>query len=258
VPVRLGVHAERLHTVASLHTVKGRRQSGRFAFEGPTLLREARACGFPIDEIYATQASYDAEPLIGELEAGGTAAYVVGPTSARRISDLESPPGIVAVSPVRLAPLEEIFGGDGIVLVLADVNDPGNAGTLLRSAEAFGCRGVVAGSLGADPYHPKVIRSAMGALFRLPIAVASPEDVRAAADGAGYTLAGLSTEGEALESARLGERAALAVGNERHGLARWDGVIDRRLAIEMRGGAESLNAAVAGSIALYEAAKRFP
>src|SRR6185312_2048338 len=115
---------------------------------------------------------------------------------AHKISDLETPPGIVAVSAMKHATLEEIFGGEGVVLVLADLNDPGNTGTLLRTADAFACRGAIAGTNGTDPYQPKVVRSAMGAIFRLRVAVAEPADVARAARGAGYELAGLTAQGE--------------------------------------------------------------
>lgn len=253
----LGVHADRLSRVRALHSVKGRRESRRFTFEGSTLLHEAHANGFPIEEIYATQEAYDAEPLVAELEAGGTSAYIVDPRSAQKISDLETPTGIVAVGATKFAPVEEIFDGDGVVLILADLNDPGNAGTLLRTADAFGCRGTIAGAMGADPYHPKVVRAAMGALFRLPIAVAEPGEAALAAREAGYEIVGLAAQGDPL-GATQPARLALAVGNERRGLGRWEAFLDRRLAIPMRGKAESLNAAVAGSIALYEAAKGRP
>jgi TrmH family RNA methyltransferase len=251
----LGVHADRLTAIRALHAVKGRRQSGRFSFEGPTLLREAYANAFPIEEIYATQQAYDAEPLVAQLEAAGVAAFIVEPRSMQKISDLETPPGIVAVSVMKFATLDEIFAGDGVVLVLADLNDPGNSGTLLRTADAFGCRGAIAGTLGADPYHPKVVRAAMGALFRLAVAVAEPAELARAAAAAGYEVAGLTAQGEPFGASALPTRLALAVGNERHGLGRWEPVLTRRLAIPMRGQADSLNAAVAGSIALYEAAK---
>lgn len=257
-PTPLGIHADRLTAIRALRTVKGRRQSGRFCFEGSTLLREAHGNGFPIEEIYATQEACDAEPLVARLEAAGTAVYIVEPRSAQKISDLETPPGIVAVSAMKFATLDEILGGDGVVLILADLNDPGNTGTLLRTADAFACRGAVAGTNGADPYQPKVVRAAMGALFRLPIAVAEPPDVARAAAGAGYEVAGLTAGGDSIGASPTPARIALAVGNERHGLGRWEAVLDRRLAIPMPGRAESLNAAVAGSIALYEATKSSP
>ncbi|MBV8435781.1 MAG: RNA methyltransferase, partial [Candidatus Eremiobacteraeota bacterium] len=140
--------------------------------------------------------------------------------------------------------------------VLADLNDPGNAGTLLRSADAFGCLGVVLGSLGADPHQPKVVRAAMGAIFRMPFTLGEPETVALAAAEAGFEIAGLSAAGESIELAVWPNRQALVAGHERHGLGRWKGICARLLAIPMRGPAESLNAAVAGSIALFQASKR--
>jgi TrmH family RNA methyltransferase len=250
VPVRLGAHSDRLSSVRSLSSVKGRAQAGHFAFEGPTLLDEARSCGLPILEIYATEAAYAAAPLVAEIEAAGTPVFIVDDRSARKISDLETPTGIVALTPLRLRPPAELMRGP--VLLLADLNDPGNAGTLLRSAEAFGAAGVIFGNLGVDPFHPKVVRGAMGALFRLPLAHAGPEEVARASRAAGIPIIGLTAGGEALPSVTFPADFILAVGHERHGLGRWESLCGRLAGIPMRGG-ESLNAGVAGSIALYEA-----
>ena len=133
-------------------------------------------------------------------------------------------------------------------------DDAGNAGTLLRSAEAFGTAGVIVGSLGAEPHQPKVVRSAMGALFRLPLAVADPKALSGLLDG--WEVTGLAAAGEPLHGLPWGQRSIVAVGNERHGLGRWESLCTRLGAIPMSGKAESLNAAIAGSIALYEASKR--
>jgi RNA methyltransferase, TrmH family len=138
---------------------------------------------------------------------------------------------------------------------LADVNDPANAGTLLRSADAFGCPGVVFGSLGVDPYHPKVIRGSMGAVFRLALAVAEPPAVVQAAAAAGARLLGLAASGACLAEEQWERPAALIVGHERRGLGRWASLCEKYLAIPMAGKMESLSAAVAGSIALYEASR---
>ncbi|MDQ2872504.1 MAG: RNA methyltransferase, partial [Candidatus Eremiobacteraeota bacterium] len=161
---------------------------------------------------------------------------------------------VLAVGPSALTPLSTLFEADGIVLALADVNDPGNAGTLLRSAEAFGITRVVFGALGAEPYHPKVVRGAMGAIFRQQVAIASPEQFAEAAGG--WTVTGLRAGGEDLDAFDFAGRHALIVGNERRGLGIWEPLCSRVASIRMHGAAESLNAAVAGSIALYEATKR--
>ena len=142
--------------------------------------------------------------------------------------------------------------------MLADVGDPANAGTLLRSADAFGCAGAVCGSLGVDPYHPKVVRGSMGAVFRLKLAVSDPPALANAAAAAGVRVLGLTAKGGSLRDEPWDRPAALVVGHERHGLGRWEACCESLLGIPMAGTAESLSAAVAGSIALYEATRRGP
>ncbi len=238
----------------ALRSVKGRSEQKRFAFEGPTLLGEARASGLAIEELYATPAAYETMPLVREYDASGTPTFIVTTHALAAISDLATPSGIVAVAPIPLSGLEKLLSLGTPVLVLADIGDPANAGTLLRSADAFGCPGVVFGRLGVDPYNPKVVRGAMGAIFRLAIAVAEPAELQAVAAAAGFTLLGLAAQGEPLAGERWDEPVALVVGHERHGLGRWAPLCRRILAIPMAPCAESLSAAVAGSIALYEAA----
>jgi RNA methyltransferase, TrmH family len=250
----LGSRAERLTAVRALRSVKGRREQRRFAFEGATLLAEAQAGTFPVDELYVTQKAYDADSLVRQLDATGTPTFLVEDAAFARISDLTTPSGIVAVAPARYSTLEQLVSRGSPILVLADLNDPANAGTLLRSADAFGCAGVVFGRLGVDPYHPKVVRGAMGALFRLALAVAEPAEFERAAALGGLRAIGLAANGGPfLEEAFDDAPIALVVGHERRGLGRWEPLCAQLLAIPMAGHAESLSAGVAGSIALYEA-----
>jgi RNA methyltransferase, TrmH family len=255
VATRLGSHAQRLVKARALRSVKGRSEQKRFAFEGPTLLDEARASGLAVEELFSTQAAYEATPLVREYDASGTPTFIVTTQALAAISDLATPSGIVAVAPIRLSGLEKLLSLGSPILVLADIGDPANAGTLLRSADAFGCPGVVFGRLGVGPYNPKVVRGAMGAIFRLAVSVAEPAELQAAAAAAGFTVLGLAAHGEPLAGERWDRAAALVVGHERHGLGRWAPLCRRILAIPMAPSAESLTAAVAGSIALYEAAR---
>jgi TrmH family RNA methyltransferase len=252
----LGAHSDRLKEVRALRSVKGRHERGRFAFEGPTLLAEAFASSFPIEALYVTQAAYAATPLVRELDSGGTPTFTIDSASAARISDLTTPTGIVAVACARLSTPEEIFAANAPIVVLADIGDPANVGTLLRSAEAFGCAGAICGSLGVEPYHPKVVRGSMGAVFRLRIAIGEPAAVAGAAAAAGVRLVGLDVRGEPLGGGRWEPAPALVVGHERQGLGRWEGFCQALVGIPMAGRAESLSAAVAGSIGLYEATRR--
>ncbi len=234
--------------------MKGRREHERFAFEGPTLLDEALRSGAQIVEIYATERAYEEYALVREAEKGGTAVFLVDDRTAQRLSTVESATGIVAVAPLRYAPLGDVTRLKR-VLVLADLNDPGNAGTLLRSAEAFNVQGVVFGSDGVEPYHPKVVRAAMGAIFRLSLCIAEPAAFAAAVRENQGEILGLDMEGDDVRTVVPAERSALVVGHERRGLGPWSAFCTRRIAIPMNGPTESLNAAVAGSIALYALAR---
>ncbi len=255
-PVALGRHAPRLAAVRALKTVKGRREQGRFAIEGATLLDEALRAGLPIEALYVTPAAYAASRFVRELDERGTPTFAIDERTAAALSDVETPSGILAVAPVRREEVLAVLGRAGLVLVLADLNDPGNAGTLVRSAEAFGAAGVVFGRAGVDPHHPKVVRAAMGSLFRMPVAVGDAGEMGRAASALDVRAVGLVSGGSPLESGAWPARCALVVGHERHGLGDWAAACDRLVAIPMQGSVESLNAAVAGSIALYQAASR--
>jgi RNA methyltransferase, TrmH family len=245
-----GAHGERVRLARALLTQKGRKEQQRFAFEGPTLLSEAARTGAQVFEIFATRDAYEREPVVREMEASGSVVYVVDDRTAERLSDVETPSGIVSFAPLRYTALDAVLSSQ-LSVVLADIGDPGNAGTLLRSAEAFGARGVVFGSNGVEPYHPKVVRAAMGAVFRLALAVADPDAFESAARQTGAAVLGLDARGDDVREVKRGGRTALVVGHERRGLGPWEASCTRRIAIPMTGPAESLNAAVAGSIALY-------
>lgn len=248
-PTELGAHHQRLTAVAALQARKDGWGAGRFAIEGPTLLEEALGAGLALEELYATPAALLKLPRLAELERAGTPLFEIGDRPMRRISDLDSPPGLVAVVSHPPTPVDRLLEGEEPVLALA-VGDPGNAGTLLRSALAFGVRGVVFGRGGVDPYHPKVVRAAMGALFRLAIGVADGPALLEAASAAGRPVISLDLDGEPLEGFGFPARPVFAVGHERHGVRAWLPSRDRAVRIPVAG-IDSLNAAVAGSIVLY-------
>ncbi|MFN2527394.1 MAG: TrmH family RNA methyltransferase [Candidatus Baltobacteraceae bacterium] len=246
----LGAHNPRVAFARELLTKKGRQEHGRFLIEGPTLLAEAVENGAQIEAIFITEEPYDGQSIVRDLQARSIPVHTINGATAVKLSDVETPTGLIAVCVARTVGVEEFFSSEGLVLILADLGDPGNAGTLLRSADAFGVSRVLFGAAGVEPFNPKVVRSSMGALFRATIAVASPEEVGAAAGR--WQFAGLSADGEPLGAWKPGNRAALVVGQERRGLGAWGALCRERLAIPMRGAADSLNAGVAGSIGMYE------
>jgi RNA methyltransferase, TrmH family len=243
-----GPHAQRVARARELLTVKGRKEHGRFAFEGPTLLEEALRSGVVLEELFVARHVYEKTPVVREIEASGTPVYLVDDRTAAKLSDVETPTGVIAIAQARLHPLAEILA-KSMTLVLADLNDPGNVGTLLRSAEAFGATGVVLGKLGVDPYHPKVVRGAMGSIFRLPVTVATPREFAAAAGS--VSVVGLAAGGVDIAGVSATMPMALIVGHERRGLGDWAAACQVFAGIPMGGPAESLNAGVAGSVALY-------
>jgi TrmH family RNA methyltransferase len=257
VPTALSPHNPRIQRVHDLRVPRAARERGRFTFEGATLLAEAERSAIAIDELYGTESALaENAALIARFERGGTPAFAVPERTLARLSDLETPPGLLAVAVRPPSDLGAILARTGVVLLLAGINDAGNAGTLVRSAEAFGAAGVLFGRGGADPYGPKVVRAAMGSLFRLPVATVAAQEVLAAAVGAGRPIIAATLDGEPLAGAPLPSAAVLAIGNERAGVAgflpRWD----RSVRIEQASATESLNAAVAGSILLYASSLR--
>lgn len=253
-PTELSPHNPRVERVRELRAPRGRREQSRFAAEGPTLLAEAERSGIAIRELYTTAAGLERFDA-GRFEAAGTPVYLVPERLFARLSDVETPSGVLAVCDLPAHDLGAIMARPGPVLLLAGLADPGNAGTLVRSAEAFGAAGVLFGRGGVDPYAPKVVRAAMGSLFRLPVAPVEPEELLAAAAAAGRPVVATAAEGEDLRAGGLPARAVVAVGNERRGVADWLPRWDRLVRIPQAGATESLNAAVAGSIVLYESAR---
>jgi RNA methyltransferase, TrmH family len=254
VPTSLGAHNPRVALARDLLSAKGRKAHGLFSFEGPTLLAQALQHGTQVRALYITAHIGQTTSLVSQAEAQSIDVFIVDDRTMRKISDVETPTGIVALADIRLYDLSELLAEAGLILVLADLNDPGNAGTLLRSAEAFGVRGVIFGSRGVEPHHPKVVRSAMGAIFTHRIAVCDPPQLKGALIG--WEITGLASQGEPLDRMLWHDRSMLLVGNERRGLGPWQSLCERIAAIPMRGESESINAAVAGSIGLYEASKR--
>ena len=251
----LGAHNRRLTEARQLLKARERRSQGRFLLEGPTVLGEAVSSGVELDAVFATAEAFDRFPTLQQLDPTGTPIYLVEDRTLKSLSDVTTPPGVIAIGRTGLRDPSTLFEEDGRILVLADLNDAGNAGTLVRAADAFGISRVIFGDAGVEPYHPKVVRAATGSLFRARISVCEPRDVIELASERSWIIFGLCREGEPLGRVDFGSRSAIVVGHERHGLGRWQAACSRLLAIPMPGGAESLNAAVAGGIALYEASE---
>ncbi len=171
-----------------------------------------------------------------------------------RVASTEHPQPNLAIVHIRASDqgvLSDDRSRDLLVVVGDRLNDPGNLGTLLRSAEAAGVDAVVLTPGSVDPFNPKVVRASAGALFHVPVMEATLGEVRAA----GLTLVGTSShQGQGHIDADWAGRVAIVLGNEAHGLVD-DAGVDRWVRIEHRGRAESINVAMAGTLLVFEAAR---
>jgi TrmH family RNA methyltransferase len=176
----------------------------------------------------------------------------------RSISGTENPQGIALVckTPIKLEPTQKP-SANGLYLLLEEIQDPGNMGTIVRTGEAAGISGIIMSKDSADIYNPKVIRSTMGSIFRVPFSIV--DDLAAAVDTLkdnGITTYAAHLKGELYNSGSLTKDCALLIGNEARGLSEEiSAKADKLIKIPMHGKVESLNAAVATAILMYEAAR---
>jgi TrmH family RNA methyltransferase len=237
---------------------RAREESGLALLEGIRLMEEALRSGVALEQVLWSEELLERErgrALLADLKAAGVRLVRVTPAALAKAADTETPQGVVGLFRPRQWRLSEL--GPGLVLLLENLQDPGNLGTILRSMEALGGAGVVLAG-GVDPYNPKVIRGAMGALFRLPVIKCSLGDALRHLKGERRQVWVADLGGaHAPWQADLSGQAALIIGNEGNGpsaeaVAGADGVVT----IPMIGPTESLNAGVAASLLLYEAMRQ--
>ena len=247
--------------IRDLHRRRGRERRGLALAEGVRLVEEALAAGVAIRGAAvspALEGTTRGKALKASLAAREIRFEEVADGDLEELADTEHPQGVVAVIEPKRWGLEDIqLSPTASVLVLDAVQDPGNVGTMWRTALAFGAAGLVALKGTADLTNPKVVRAAMGASFRLPAAVAGPDEFLAWArlQRAQIWVADPAGEAPQGSAAATAARApiALVVGNEGAGISpSLDAAADRRVAIPLSPEVESLNVAVAAGILLYE------
>ncbi len=240
---------------------KERASEGRFLVEGPKLVREALAGAVEIVEVFVSPklAERDAA-LAAMLGSQRVTILEVDDATLADLAALQVSQGIVAVAriPAR-GGAEAMLEGDGDLLIAAGVQDPGNAGALVRIAAAAGFAGVVADRETADFFSPKAVRGSAGAVLRLP--VVRVDDLVAFAGGfawkGGVVLGAVPRGGDAPGKVDLGKRVALVLGSEGQGIpAALADALTARVTIPMAGDVESLNVASAAAILAFEIRRR--
>jgi len=222
-----------------------------FVIEGPHLIQELLASGQPIQLLLYTRESATDPPveeLVRRCRAAGIRDEPVTGAELAEVADTVTPQGMLAVAERPRWGWPQL--GSARLLVLDALQDPGNFGTLVRTSEAMGVEGIVALPGCVDPWGPKVTRAAAGSTLRVPIVETDWAEVRARLATAGIEVWAADPRGEPLGRAeRIPPGLALVLGNEGAGVSSaLLAEADRCVAIPQRGGAESLNVAVAGGI----------
>jgi RNA methyltransferase, TrmH family len=240
-----------------------RSDAGRYVIEGPRLVAEAIDAGVVIDAVYLPdgETGDELDALVVRCRAAGIAVRPVAAGVIEHVASTQSPQPALAIAAPAPATLDAVLATDAVpfVLVLHDVADPGNAGTLLRVAEAVGAGVVACGPHAVDVHNPKVVRASAGSLFRVP--VVEHLDVAGAFDALrsrGVRIVATALDGAAdLDALDLREPVALVLGNEAHGLPpEVLATVDVAVRIPMRGAVESLNVAMAGTVLAFEGARQ--
>ena len=252
----------RHHSLQRLRRLSRRRSArtgeGAFVLDGPTLLADALAAGIVVEEVVAEPGCPEA--LLAEAAAAGATVRRAPVGALARAVDTVTPHGVAAVARMAERAAGDVLGAAGpLALVLIGVSDPGNAGTLLRSAEASGAGAVVFSDGSVDPFGPKCVRSSAGSVLRLAVARDgdSADALAACAAHGRRTVGTVVRAGTPYDTVDLRGPVALVLGNEAHGLP--PGVaeaVDEAVTIPMAGRAESLNVAMAGTVLCFEAMRQ--
>jgi TrmH family RNA methyltransferase len=247
-------------TIRDLQLRRGRERRGLTLAEGVRLVEEALAAGVPVRGAAvspALEGTPRGKALKAALVAKGARLEEVGDPELAQLADTEHPQGIVAIiEPTRWGLHHIDLHRGGVVLVLDAVQDPGNVGTMLRTAQALGAAGVVALKGTAEITNPKVIRGSMGALFRMPSVSTDESAFLEWSRASRLTIWVTAADGVPLDRPDrpdLPDRLALVAGNEGAGVGPGlSAEAQRRVAIRLVPGAESLNVAIAAAILLHE------
>lgn len=246
------VAAVKLHR----HVVRHREQ--RFLAEGAHLVQAATARGL-VRDVFVTEAA--AQRHAGLIGAQQAPVHLVTERAAKALSDTVTPAGLIAVcEPPRVQLADVLAAAPTLVAVAVEISEPGNAGTLIRIADALGAAAVIFGGSSVDPYNGKCLRASAGSIFAIP--VLTGRELGALLDAlraAGLQLLATAVDGEVSlddADALLGRPTAWLFGPEAQGLpADVAAAADHRVSIPMRGGADSLNVAAAAAVCLYQSAR---
>jgi TrmH family RNA methyltransferase len=246
----------KIKQLRALHARKDRQKQGLFLLETTKLLEEARLWRWPLVEVFATPAWIERH--------GADWNAPVTPVSEAIFPQLvttETPEGVVAIAPIPPNPPLPELTSNALIMALDALQDPGNLGTIIRTADAAGATAILVGKGTVDPYSPKVVRSTMGSLFHvpvIPVAELYPALDALASGGAAVVATSLGAT-RSLYDLDLTGPVVWLIGNESQGLSESALThTTEQIRIPMPGHAESLNAAIAAAVCLFETVRQRP
>lgn len=254
-PDILGPHSGLVVGARALLKPRDRRDQQLFLVEGPQAVREALGAGF----VQTLLVDHTREAVVEEF--GDIADAFVTPKAMDSLTETEQPQGIVAICAMPKRGLADIMAdGATLIAVCVEINDPGNLGTIIRTADAAGADAVLVTAGSADVYNGKVIRSTAGSIFHVPVVQQlDVNEIASALDAAGVQSLGLAGGGSTslfdLDVELLQQPTAWWLGSEAHGLPLAMLSRMQPVSIPMQGSAESLNVATAAGIALFASAR---
>lgn len=238
---------------AKLHRHTGRRRAARFLAEGPNLVEAALRRGL-VSELFATEAAVE---RFADLLAGAT-VQVVTERAAKVLSDTVTPVGLVAVCEQPAVALDDVLAAQPTLLAVpVGISEPGNAGTLIRVADAMGADAVVLAGDSVDPYNGKCLRASAGSIFSIPVLIEpDAQHMVSQLDASGFQILATVLDGDVSVDDVDAAPTAWLFGPEAHGLPDdVTALATTRVRIPMAGQAESLNVASAAAICLYASAR---
>jgi len=259
-----GVHSPRLKAARRLNKRAFRQRERAFLAEGPQAVAEAFHCGARVTDLFVTVPARTRHgDLVAAIATAGIPVHVVSGEVMDELAQTVTPQGLLAVCGFVDVPLAEVARAKpALVALLANVRDPGNAGTVLRTADAAGAHAVVFADASVDPYNGKCVRASAGSLFHLPVVAGTrlEEAVVTLREAGLRIVAADGRAGRSLDDpevqARLAEPTAWMFGNEAWGLPpELVALADEPVAVPIYGRAESLNLAAAAAVCLYASAR---
>ncbi len=234
---------------------KARLEHNLFVLEGLRICDDAYSCEIKFDKLIISETAYSKyEKAVEKFSKNADECYLIPDSLFKKISDTTSPQGIIAVA--SMPKKDNAINKNGRYIALENINDPSNLGAISRTAEALGVSGIILSADGCDPYSPKSIRASMGTLFRMPLIIFEDFSKGISDSGLRSFACVVDKEAKSITDVSFCDGSVVMIGNEANGLTNEaKQIANEQITIKMSGKAESLNAATAAAISIWEMMK---